>query len=150
MANNDLLVEEIKKLKKVKINADPARPTHSYIGYILHEDRKFLKIHEGLMQSLTKGVKSIGAGYRKLQRGADKLKQFSSGDIGVLQDIGSENTTYSERQVSSIGVNPSQILRLKTGVLPYVTVTDNLGVQFIVSFKDNRFLLVREEDYKVG
>jgi len=143
MKLNGLLEDEIKKLKKIKINADPAKPTHSYIGYILHEDRKFLKMHEGLMQSLTKGVRSIGAGYRKLQRGADKLKQFSSGDFGVLQDAGSNNTTYSERQVSSIGVNPSQILRLKTGVLPYVTVTDNLGAEFIVTFKNNKFLLKR-------
>ena len=141
MKLDGLFENEFEKLKKVRLKTDPKKPLLEYEGFILKEDRKFLQMHEGLMQSIRSGLKKIGSGYEKLERGAAKVKQFGTGDIGVLQDIGSGELTYSEQQLKGMGVPINQINRLKNKMLPYVTLTSATGDTYTVSFKNNRFVL---------
>lgn len=65
------------QLKKVRLKTDPKKPLLEYEGYILKEDRKFLKMHEGILSK-------IGHGYQKVLSASQKLKALGQGDIGVL------------------------------------------------------------------
>lgn len=131
------------KPKKVRLKTDPANPVTGYEGYVLHEKSKFLKVHEGMLSAISSGLRKIGSGYEKLQRGSQKLQQLGQGDLGVLQDIGTSDVTYSEGQLTKMGIPQQQLFKLKNGTVPYITMADNSGRTYQITFTKNRFTLTQ-------
>lgn len=129
------------KPKRVRLKTDPANPGTGYEGYVLHEKSKFLKVHEGMLNAISRGVRKIGRGYEKLQKGAQKFQQLGQGDLGVLQDFGSNNVTYSENEVRRMGIPVYQLFKLKKKAVPYITMTDRSGRTYQITFAKNRFTL---------
>jgi hypothetical protein len=84
------------KLKKVRLNSDPAKPILPYEGYILGEHEKFDNVYEGLFDAIKTVANTVGTGYKKLQTAADTLDKLGKGDLSVLA---SQNPAF-QKQIS--------------------------------------------------
>ena len=66
------------QLKKVRLKTDPKKPLLEYEGFILKENRKFLKLHEGILDT-------IGKSYKKLEAASERVKAIGKGNLGQLR-----------------------------------------------------------------